>query len=250
MNIAITGSTGLIGTAATDYFRAQNDTVTRIIRWCSRHRFKEPVIRWDIPSGSINKEALEGQDAVIHLAGANIAAKRWSAHYKDAILNSRVHGTQVLCQALAKLNRRPKVLISASAIGIYGIHPFSESLDEESEVGTDFLAHVCDQWEKAVQPALDAGIRVVHLRLGVVFSRKGGALAKMLLPFQLGLGGRIGSGTQVMSWVALDEIPLVIKYLIDNENIVGAVNCVSPQAVTNDEFTKQHNKNRRCNFIF
>ena len=250
MNIAITGSTGLIGSAVTEYFRGLGHKVTRICRPDSEIPPDEPVIQWDIRSKDICTPDLAGQDIFIHLAGANIAAQKWSTEYKEVITNSRVDGTRLLCQLLAKLKFPPKVVCSASAVGFYGTHVPSDCLDESSTIGVDFLSGVCDQWEKATQSAQQAGIRIVHLRFGVVLSPKGGALAKMLLPFRLGLGGPIGSGKQMMSWIALDEIPHIIKHLIDNENITGAVNIVSPQAVSNYEFTKVLGKVIRRPTIF
>ena len=238
MNIAITGSTGLIGNAVTEYFRGLGHTITRICRVDSDVSPDETVIQWDIKSGNIDTARLAGQDAIIHLAGANIVAQKWSTEYKEEIYNSRINGTRLLCQTLVKFKFLPKIFLSASAVGFYGVHSSSDHLDESSSVGIDFLSGVCDQWEKATRSAQQAGIRVVHMRFGVVLSSKGGALAKMLPPFKLGLGGPIGSGRQMMSWIALDEIPLIIKHLIDNENISGIVNVVSPGAVSNYEFTK------------
>jgi len=238
MNIAITGSTGLIGTAVTGYFRGLGHTVTRICRPDSKIPPEESVIQWDIRSKNARTPNFTRQDVFIHLAGANIAAQKWSAEYKEEIHNSRIDGTRVLCQLLAEFKFPPKVICCASAVGFYGNCAPSDNVDESSAIGHDFLSGVCDQWEKSTQSAQKAGIRIIHLRFGVVLSPKGGALAKMLLPFKLGLGGPIGSGKQMMSWIALDEIPQIIKHLIESENISGAVNIVSPGAVSNGEFTK------------
>lgn len=238
MNIAITGSTGFIGSAVTEYFRDRENTITRICRSHSALPSNDAMAQWDIPSGKMDISALEGQDAIIHLAGANIAAQRWTARYKNEIRCSRIDGTRLLCRSLCKLRNPPKVLLSASAIGFYGVRSPSDELDELSLAGTDFLSEVCDHWEKATQPAIEVGIRVIHMRFGMVLSTKGGALAKMLPVFKLGLGGKIGSGQQMISWVALDEIPRIMRHLINAENIFGAMNIVSPHAVSNLEFTK------------
>lgn len=238
MRIAITGSTGLIGSAAAEYFRGINCAVTRVCRSRRGVQAHEAVVRWDIPSGNIDASGLEGHDAVIHLAGAGIAARRWSPRYKAEILNSRVDGTRLLCASLAGLRNPPKAVFSASAVGFYGVRDPLECVDESGFAGAGFLPEVCGRWEKAAEPAVSAGIRVVHMRFGMVLSAKGGALAKMLPAFRLGLGGRIGSGRQTISWIALDEIPRAIRYLIGAGHISGAVNFVAPQAVSNAQFAK------------
>jgi len=238
MKIAITGSTGLIGSAITKYFRDLGHTVIRICRPDSNVPPDESVVKWDIRTKDVYTPDLAGYDVVIHLAGANIAAQKWSTEYKEEIFNSRVNGTQLLCQLIAKFQFRPKIICSASAIGFYGTHASSDGVDETGSIGYDFLSGLCDQWEKATRSAAKVGIRVVHMRFGVVLSEKGGALAKMLPVFKFGLGGSIGSGQQMMSWIALEEIPRIIEHLIDSENISGAVNFVSPQPVSNCEFTK------------
>jgi uncharacterized protein (TIGR01777 family) len=171
------------------------------------------------------------------LAGCNVG-EYWSPAYKKEILASRVQSTKLLCESVSHLVSKPKLLISASAIGFYGNHPPEEVLDEESPCAQGFLADVCRQWEEETNIAAQTGIRVVHLRLGVVLSKAGGAIAKMWLPFQLGVGGVLGNGRQMMSWVALDEIPYIIDHLIKTDKIKGAVNAVSPQAVSNAQFTK------------
>jgi uncharacterized protein (TIGR01777 family) len=178
---------------------------------------------------------LEGVDVVIHLAGANIA-ERWTTAYKKEILESRVRTTRLLCETISLLNCRPKLLITASAVGYYGNHGPEEILDEGSHMGEGFLADVCQQWEAETKD-VSRTIRTVRMRLGVVLSKAGGALAKMRLPFQLGLGGRLGDGRQMMSWVALDEIPHIVEHFIKSD-LSGPVNAVSPQAVSNAEFTK------------
>jgi uncharacterized protein (TIGR01777 family) len=185
---------------------------------------------------SIDVSALEGIDAVVHLAGENIAA-RWTATQKAKIRDSRVRGTQLLCETLARLSSPPQVLVSASAIGYYGDRG-EEILTEESPPGRGFLPEVCRAWEAATEAAKQRGMRVVILRLGMVLSAAGGALAKMLPPFRLGLGGMVGSGRQYMSWIALDDVVGTIQHAIVTDALQGPTNAVAPQAVTNQEFTR------------
>jgi hypothetical protein len=180
---------------------------------------------------------LSGIDALIHLAGESIAAGRWTATRKQRILDSRVKATRFISETISQLNPTPQVLVSASAIGYYGDRG-SDVLSENSPPGKGFLADVCRQWEAATEPATRKGIRVVHLRIGIVLSPKGGALAKMLLPFKMGLGGRIGSGKQFWSWVSLDDLCAAIVHCIQATGLHGPVNIVSPAPVTNAEFTK------------
>lgn len=237
MRIAITGATGMIGSKLTDFLIAQGHHITMITRRTSSHVTLKSVIIWDPALNYIEIGQLEGFDVIIHLAGANVG-EYWSPEYKKSILDSRVQSTKLLCDSLAKLAHKPKLLICASAIGFYGNHPAWEVLDESSPSGKGFLADVCRQWEQETIPATQAGIRVVHMRLGVVFSKTGGALAQMWLPFQLGIGGILGNGRQMMSWIALDEIPYVVDHLINNKLITGAVNVVSPESVSNAQFTE------------
>ncbi len=235
--IAITGSTGLIGSALVSFLLKQGHQVTQISRNKHLKGPQTPVVFWDPQKGQVDAAALEGFDAVIHLAGANVG-ERWDASYKQTILESRVDGTRLLSRILGGLKHKPKVLLSASAIGYYGNHAPDVLLDEASAGGNGFLADVCRRWEAETQAAVEAGIRVVHLRFGVVLSKKGGALAKMGLPFALGLGGILGSGKQMMSWIALDEIPRIVQFLINESKIIGPVNITAPAAVSNAEFTK------------
>jgi uncharacterized protein (TIGR01777 family) len=186
--------------------------------------------------GEIDKNGLDGFDAVIHLAGDNIASGRWTAQKKTAIRQSRIDGTRLLSDALASLNQRPQVLISASAIGYYGDRA-DEVLTEESSPGSNFLAEVCQKWESATAIAQAAGIRVALLRIGVVVSAEGGAMSKMLPPFKLGAGGRLGSGKQYMSWIALDDLVRIIDFVLGHEELQGPINAVAPNPVTNSEFT-------------
>jgi uncharacterized protein (TIGR01777 family) len=219
MKIAITGSHGLIGSALVSRLEAPGHYVTRLHRW--------PCTAADV----------EGMDAVIHLAGASIAG-RWTETRRRAIRESRVLGTRSLAQAIAAAARPPAVFISASAIGYYG-HRHSETMQEEHGAGQGFLAEVCDAWEKATLPAQRAHVRVVNLRLGMVLSTAGGALAKMLPPFRLGLGGRIGCGRQYVSWIALEDAVGIIQRALVSKTLDGPVNAVAPYPVTNFEFTER-----------
>jgi len=194
-------------------------------------------VQWSTDDGLINPTKLEGAYGIVHLAGEGIAGGRWTEEKKRRIRDSRVQGTTNLCRDLASLHRRPKVLVCASAIGYYGDRG-EEVLDESSPPGQGFLPEVCRQWEQATAPAADAGIRVVNLRFGVVLSKHGGALEKMLLPFKMGVGGKVGSGRQYWSWVAHADVVGAILHALDCEDLTGPVNVVSPNAVTNAEFTK------------
>lgn len=235
MRILVTGSTGLIGSALIPFLTAGGHTVTRLVR--SAPRPGEREVRWDPERGEADRPGLEGQDAAVHLAGENIAGGRWTAERKARIRDSRVRGTQFLCESLARLDRPPKVLLCASATGYYGDRK-DEVLREESAPGSGFLAEVCRAWEAAAEPALRAGIRVVSLRFGVVLSPAGGALAKMLPPFRLGLGGRIGTGRQYMSWIALDDAVGAACHALTAEALGGPVNAVAPNPVRNLEFAQ------------
>lgn len=238
LRIAISGSSGLIGAAVVDFLLEKGHTVTPIIRSSTPLKTNKRVIRWKILSGEIDKDNLENHDVVIHLAGANIASQRWTREFKQEIWESRIKSTALLCHTLSRLKKPPRVVLSASAIGYYGHVPPPEQKDESSPPGMDFMADLCQAWEGATKPAQDRGLRVVHMRLGMVLSPLGGALAKMLPVFKLGLGGKLSSGKQMISWVALDEIPRIIVYLLNNEKFSGPVNLVSPNAVANGEFTR------------
>ena len=233
MKIAITGSTGLVGSALVSFLTTGGHHVTRIVRTTTA----EGDAVWNPVTGQIDADRLEGLDAVVHLAGENIAARRWNAEQKGRIRDSRVQGTKLLCETLAKLQRPPRVLISASAIGFYGDQGDRE-LTEESPSGSGFLPDVCREWESATEAAHKAGIRIAQLRFGVILSPRGGALAKMLTPFRLGLGGRIGNGRQWMSWIALDDVVGCIHHALATDSLHGPVNTVAPNAVTNREFTQ------------
>ena len=191
---------------------------------------------WEPATGALSPGALDGVDGVVHLAGENIAAGRWTAARKARIRDSRVDGTRRLSEALARLEQPPKTFIVASAIGFYGDRG-DERVTEASAPGSGFLPEVCQAWEAAAAPASDAGIRVVHLRIGIVLTPAGGALGQMLLPFKMGVGGVIGSGRQYMSWVALDDVLASVLHALRTEGLSGPVNVVAPNAVTNAEFT-------------
>jgi uncharacterized protein (TIGR01777 family) len=235
MIVAVTGSTGLVGTALVGSLEAAGHVVSRVVRRPVRDGQHE--IQWDPAAGQIDTAPLAGVDAVVHLAGESLAAHRWTEAFKAEIRDSRVRGTRLLCDALAGLATRPGVLVSASAVGYYGDRG-EETVDESSAPGTGFLAEVCQQWEAATQSARDAGIRVVNLRLGVVLSPQGGALAQMLTPFKLGVGGVIGSGRQYLSWISIDDLVSAIQLVLRTESLTGPVNAVTPNPVTNREFTK------------
>ncbi|HEX3035338.1 MAG TPA: TIGR01777 family oxidoreductase [Thermodesulfobacteriota bacterium] len=237
MKILITGSTGLIGSSLVSFLSTGGHSVTRLTHSKSaRSKLGETVAHWNPKEKDVDISGLEGHDAVVHLAGENING-RWTGKKKKEIRNSRVNGTRFLAESLAKLNQPPKVLVCASAIGYYG-NRGNEILTEESPPGKGFLAEVCKEWEKAAEPAVKKGIRVVHVRFGVVLSPKGGALGMMLLPFRAGFGGRIGSGDQYWSWIAIDDVIGAIYHAITNETVAGPVNTVSPLPVTNREFTE------------
>ena len=194
-------------------------------------------VRWDPATESIDAAALEGHDAAVNLAGAGIGDRRWTAKHKVAIRDSRVQGTDLLARTLASLDRPPAVLASGAAVGFYG-NRGDEELTEESGPGTGFLAGVVEEWEAATAPAREAGIRVATLRSGVVLSPRGGALGRQLLPFRLGLGGRLGSGNQWFSWISLDDEVGAIRHVLTHDDVVGPVNVTAPGPVTNGEFTR------------
>jgi uncharacterized protein (TIGR01777 family) len=238
MKVVMTGSTGLVGSALVRSLETAGHGVTRLLRPASRAQVgAADVGAWDPAAAHVDSAALEGRELVVHLAGDNIASGRWTAVKKARIRASRVEGTRVLCEAIAKLSQPPKTVICASAIGYYGDRG-EEILDESSAPGEGFLASVCREWEAAAQPATECGCRVVLLRIGVILSPLGGALARMLLPFKLGAGGKIGNGKQYMSWISLDDIVEVVQHAMVTEDLRGPVNAVAPNPVTNLEFTK------------
>jgi uncharacterized protein len=234
--ILLSGASGLIGSAVRDAAQEKGFEVQALVR---RHHLVRPgAIYWNPAEGKqgIHPLALEGFDAVVHLNGASVA-RRWTREYRETIVASRVRSTEVLCESLRKVRVRPPVLLCASAVGIYGDRG-DEDLTEQSPVGKGFLAETCEAWEAAAGKASDLGIRVVHLRFGVVLSRKGGALAKMLPVFQLGLGGKMGSGRQWMSWISVRDAMRAMFFLMEHEELAGAINLTAPHPATNAEFTK------------
>lgn len=232
MNILVSGSTGLVGKALLPYLTAQGHTVRRLVRSGG----SATDVTWDPMGRGPDPAKLEGIDAVVHLAGESIMG-RWTEEKKRRIRESRRQGTRLLSEAIAKMSKPPTVMVSASAIGYYGGRG-SESLTEESAPGQGFLTEVCQEWEAATQAASDKGVRVVHPRIGIVLSPNGGALAQMLLPFRLGVGGKIGSGSQYMSWIALDDLIGIIGFALKTENLRGAVNATAPKPETNADYTR------------
>jgi hypothetical protein len=229
----ISGASGLIGTALERRLQARGDDVVRMVRRPPR---SPDEISWAPERGLLSLRELEGFDAVIHLAGENVASGRWTPRRMAAIRDSRVASTDLLARRLAALKRPPQVLVSASAIGIYGDRG-EEELDETSAPGTGFLPSVCSAWEGAAAPASEAGIRVVHPRIGLVLSRDAGALARMLTLFRLGLGGRLGSGRQWMSWISLADMVSMLEAAVLDARLAGPVNAVAPRPIRNAEFT-------------
>jgi uncharacterized protein (TIGR01777 family) len=235
MKILVSGSTGLIGSNLVACLTEGGNTVTRLVRRAPAAS-AEDVVLWDPYAETIDRDLLEGYDAVVHLSGENVAG-RWTPSKKEKIRESRVRTTHFLSRTLAGLDGRPKALVCASAIGYYGERG-EEELTEESGPGSGFLADVCAAWEGASESAAKEGIRVVHLRFGVVLSPDGGALNRMLPPFRLGLGGVVGSGGQYMSWIALDDVVGAIDHAIRTDSLKGPVNATAPNPVTNREFTE------------
>jgi len=234
MKIIVTGSGGLIGKPLVSDLRAVGHDVIRMVR---REAVAADEIAWDPVAGTIDERGLAGVDVVIHLAGAGIGDHRWTDSYKKEILDSRALGTSLLASTLARLEKRPSVLVSASAIGWYGDRG-DEILDETAAQGSGFLSDVTAAWEAAAEPAADAGIRVVHPRTGIVLSKDGGALRRLLLPFKLGVGGRTGSGNQWWSWITLEDEVRALTHLALSSSLAGPVNLTAPNPVTNQEFVR------------
>jgi uncharacterized protein (TIGR01777 family) len=234
MKVVVSGASGLIGRSLAKELGSDGHDVVRLVR-------REPQgpneIEWDPRSGTIDTASLEGADVVFHLAGAGIGDRRWTESYKQEILDSRVIGTALLASTLASLERKPSVLISASAIGWYGDRG-ADILNETAAKGDGFLADVTEAWETAAAPAASAGIRVVHPRTGIVLSKDGGALQRLLLPFKLGAGGRTGPGSQWWSWITLDDEVRALTHLAASSEMAGPVNLTAPNPVTNTEFVK------------
>ena len=243
--ILITGGSGLIGAALIPILETRGHVCTRL-----SHNLKYPgQLFWNIQSKQLDAHSIEGYDAIIHLAGENVGSSRWTKSKKELIRSSRVDGTRLLCEKIATLKYPPTVFLCASAIGFYG-NRGTEELTEESSHGTGFLSSVVQGWEAATAPLDDLQIRKVLMRFGVILSRKGGALQKMLPPFKLGLGGKIGNGKQFMSWISLRDVVQAIVYLLEAEHIHGAVNMTSPNPVTNEVFTKVLGKQLKRPTIF
>lgn len=232
--VLVTGASGLIGATLVPFLTTGGHAVTRLVR---NARPDTGTIRWDPDAGTVDAAGLDGHDAVVHLAGESIASGRWTPARKERIRQSRVRGTRLLAETLARLPHPPRTLVSASAIGWYGDRG-DAIVDEDAAPGSGFLADVCREWEAASEPARVAGIRVVHVRLGVVLTPAGGALAQMLTPFRLGVGGRIGDGRQWMSWIGIDDAVGALHHALVTETLSGAVNAVAPDPVTNADFTK------------
>ena len=232
MHVAITGSSGLVGSALVEKLNEAGHRVTRVVR-------RQPEIgemRWDPSKGTIQDGALNGVDAVVNLGGAGIGDKRWTDDYKRELVDSRLRGTKLLAETIAGSETKPTVLLSGSAIGIYGARG-DEELVETSELGVGFLAELCEDWEAATAAATAAGVRTVHLRTGIVLSPTGGALKKQLPLFKFGLGGKMGSGKQWQSWVSIDDEVGAIIHLLTSQ-ISGAVNITAPHPVTQGEFAQ------------
>ncbi len=233
MVIAISGASGFLGSALVRAFSKRGDEIRPLVR---RPAKSNSEISWNVERGTIDASRLEGVDAVINLAGESLF-QRWSDDARRRIRDSRVHGTSLLARTLASLQNKPRVLLSGSAIGVYGSRG-DEILDESSAPGDDFLASICKEWEAATESAAAAGIRVVYVRTGLPLHKSGGALEKMLLPFRLGVGGRLGSGRQWMSWISLEDYVALMQFCLDNGDIEGPVNFTGPAPVTNAELTK------------
>ena len=234
MKVLVTGASGLIGSSLTSALRQAGHETIALVRRAPRTGAAE--IQWD-PGGAIDGAKFSGADAVVHLAGESVASGRWNKQRKARILNSRVQGTQTIAASIARANPRPRVLVNASATGIYG-DTGDKIVTEAEPPGSTFLAEVGRQWEQATRAASDAGIRTVMMRTGIVLSTQGGALAKMLPPFRMGVGGRLGDGRQWMGWIALDDLIALFLHALTNESVRGPVNAVAPNPVTNAEFTR------------
>ncbi len=235
--IAIGGSTGMIGSLLKRLLEARGDRVKPLVRPSSKISAGDDQIQWDPASQTIQAQLLEGVDAVIHLGGENIASGLWTKERKKRLTDSRILSTTLLAKTLAQLEKKPEVFLCASGISIYGDggdHLFDESHPPDN----DFLADLAHQWEEATKPASDAGIRVVNMRIGVVLSLEGGALDKMLTPFRIGLGGRVGSGKQYLSWIEINDLAASILHCMDHDQLNGPVNLVAPSPATNKQFTK------------
>ena len=232
MQVVVTGASGLIGSALVASLEADNHEVIRLVR---RAPAGPGERTWD-PNGEPDPSLVDGSDVVVHLAAETISGW-WTQRKKERILDTRVRGTKMIAESIAQARIKPKVLLSASGVGYYGSRK-DEILTEASSVGRGFLADLAKQWESATKPALEAGVRVVHLRISVVLSKSGGALPQMLPPFRMGLGGKIGNGSQYWPWISIDDVVRAIRFAMTNESLSGPVNLCSPNQTTNKEFTK------------
>lgn len=234
MNILVSGSSGMVGSELVTFLQENGHNVLKLVRKKSE---RENEVFWDPEKKIIEDVKLKNIDAIVHLAGESIASGRWTSNKKEQILSSRVKGTDFISEIISKMVNKPKVLVSASAIGFYG-NRGDEDLNEKSSPGKLFLSEVCKAWEDSTLKAQKSGVRVVNLRIGIVLDKSGGALKKMLLPFNLGVGGNMGSGKQYWSWLTLKELVNIINFSINNDSISGPVNAVSPQPLRNSEFTR------------
>ena len=247
MKILLTGSTGLIGSELKTNLVNKDHQIISLVR--NKDQQNGNFVYWDYENNVLDLNEIESIDSVIHLAGENISGKRWSKEQKKKILNSRTESTKFLIESISKLEQKPNSFICASAIGYYGDRG-DDILTEQNEKGTGFLSDVCQAWENSTFAASDAGMRVVNLRFGVIFSEKGGALKKMMLPIKLGVGGKIGSGNQYVSWISLEDTVKAIEFCLINDAIKGPVNIVAPHPVTNYDLTKTLGKYLKRPTIF
>lgn len=241
MRILVSGSTGFLGSALIETLVGQRHEIARLVRPATKRETGSGAgtqsIAWDPVAGQFDSAGAEGADALVHLAGASIADGRWNAARKKLLGTSRIDATRHLFAALAKLQRPPRVVVAAAAIGYYG-NRGEETLTEASAPGRDFLAGLCEKWEAETARASEFGARAVRLRFGIILAAHGGALPRMVTPFKLGAGGRLGDGRQWMSWVALSDVVSTIQYCLTNEGMTGPVNVVAPNPAQNREFTR------------
>jgi uncharacterized protein len=241
VRVLVSGSTGFVGTSLVQALERDGHTVARLMRPESSrpgaHGQQGQIVRWDPVSGQFDAPAAEGADALVHVAGASIAGGRWNAARKSLLRTSRLDATRQLIGALSRLQRPPRVIVAASAIGYYGDRG-DETLTESSPPGDDFLAALCREWEAEAARGAEFGARIVMLRFGIILARHGGALPRMLLPFKLGVGGRLGSGRQWMSWLTLDEAIGIVRFALASSALSGPVNTVTPHPVQNADFTR------------